>query len=488
MKIIIPIIVGAVIGYCTNWLAIKMLFKPYYEKRIMGIKIPFTPGLIPKERNRIGKSIGEAVGVYLLSPDTIIESLSNEKTDEQIKSWLNSKINKLKENNKSIKEILSLLPEENYISLIGAIEENIIKIIFDKIRGQHFNHVISSFIQNKIDNIDSHNIYKVIDEKLEMLLSDIANSDELKNGLINFIYSKIEEIESYDHPISEILPKEILAYINKYIDENGETIANNLRENFKNPDIQDKLKNSISELVSQNINKLIIAFISPDVISEKIFHVVEKYIDSEDTNKDIIMIIRSMLDNLLKSKTSIVMSNIKNSLSEEDISKIVDILISYILHKDNQNNLLNLIGQKLKDTESKNKEWIKDYLIKNIKVILDSQQMEDAIKLFIQDIIKQFINKPISNISVGISEDIGLKTYNLFKVLFHGFARNELPDIIEMFNISKIVEDKLNSFDVEFTEKLILDIASKELRAITWLGALLGAILGILSPLLQMIY
>ena len=104
---------------------------------------------------------------------------------------------------------------------------------------------------------------------------------------------------------------------------------------------------------------MIIAFISPDVISEKIFHVVEKYIDSEDTNKDIIMIIRSMLDNLLKSKTSIVMSNIKNSLSEEDISKIVDILISYILHKDNQNNLLNLIGQKLKDTESKNKEWIK---------------------------------------------------------------------------------------------------------------------------------
>ena len=76
MKIIIPIIVGAIIGYFTNWLAIKMLFRPHYEKRIFGYKLPFTPGLIPKERYRIAKSIGETVGVYLLSPDTIIEELS----------------------------------------------------------------------------------------------------------------------------------------------------------------------------------------------------------------------------------------------------------------------------------------------------------------------------------------------------------------------------------------------------------------------------
>ena len=63
-----------------------------------------------------------------------------------------------------------------------------------------------------------------------------------------------------------------------------------------------------------------------------------------------------------------------------------------------------------------------------------------------------------------------------------------MPKIIEFFNISRIVEDKIQSFDVNFTEKLILDIADKELKAITWLGALLGGIMGILTPLLQMLY
>ena len=49
MKIyLISALVGAVIGYITNWLAIKMLFKPHNEKRVFGIRIPFTQGIIPK--------------------------------------------------------------------------------------------------------------------------------------------------------------------------------------------------------------------------------------------------------------------------------------------------------------------------------------------------------------------------------------------------------------------------------------------------------
>ena len=41
-------IIGGVIGYSTNWLAIKMMFRPHKAKYIFGMKIPFTPGLMPK--------------------------------------------------------------------------------------------------------------------------------------------------------------------------------------------------------------------------------------------------------------------------------------------------------------------------------------------------------------------------------------------------------------------------------------------------------
>jgi uncharacterized membrane protein YheB (UPF0754 family) len=73
-------------------------------------------------------------------------------------------------------------------------------------------------------------------------------------------------------------------------------------------------------------------------------------------------------------------------------------------------------------------------------------------------------------------------------LLLNIFIQNKASEVIEILNIAQIVEDKINEFDVTFAEELIMEIASKELRAITLLGALLGCIMGLLSPLLNSIY
>ena len=45
-------LVGAAIGYITNDIAIRMLFRPHQAKYIMGMRIPFTPGIIPIDGKR----------------------------------------------------------------------------------------------------------------------------------------------------------------------------------------------------------------------------------------------------------------------------------------------------------------------------------------------------------------------------------------------------------------------------------------------------
>ena len=55
-----PPILGAVIGYVTNRIAIQMLFRPRTGKRILGFHVPFTPGIIPKNRNELAASIARA--------------------------------------------------------------------------------------------------------------------------------------------------------------------------------------------------------------------------------------------------------------------------------------------------------------------------------------------------------------------------------------------------------------------------------------------
>ena len=68
-------VVGAVIGYITNDIAIRMLFRPHQAKYFMGIHIPFTPGIIPKEKSRIAAAIGKAVSENLMNREVLEKSV-----------------------------------------------------------------------------------------------------------------------------------------------------------------------------------------------------------------------------------------------------------------------------------------------------------------------------------------------------------------------------------------------------------------------------
>ncbi len=74
---LVPPVVGAGIGLFTNWLAIKMLFRPLAERRLLGLRVPFTPGILPRERERIAKSLGDTVAVDLLDQSTVTARLSS---------------------------------------------------------------------------------------------------------------------------------------------------------------------------------------------------------------------------------------------------------------------------------------------------------------------------------------------------------------------------------------------------------------------------
>ncbi|MDH5682271.1 MAG: DUF445 family protein, partial [Spirochaetota bacterium] len=68
---ILPPLLGAGIGYITNAVAIKMLFKPYREWRILGVRVPFTPGVIPRHREELAGNIGKMVGTILLNEESL---------------------------------------------------------------------------------------------------------------------------------------------------------------------------------------------------------------------------------------------------------------------------------------------------------------------------------------------------------------------------------------------------------------------------------
>jgi uncharacterized membrane protein YheB (UPF0754 family) len=68
---IAPPIIGGIIGYFTNDIAIKMLFRPYRPLYLAGRRLPFTPGLIPSNQERLAKRVSDTIMGSLLTPEEL---------------------------------------------------------------------------------------------------------------------------------------------------------------------------------------------------------------------------------------------------------------------------------------------------------------------------------------------------------------------------------------------------------------------------------
>jgi len=146
MKIVLEffliVSIGSLIGWITNYIAIKLLFKPYKEINLIGFKLQ---GLIPKRRVEIAKNVAETIDNELISLNDIINVINSIEFDKEIDIIAE---NIVKNNLK--KEILSKFPMatmfinnnmENKIKefIVNAIEANkdkFFKIVVDKLESE----------------------------------------------------------------------------------------------------------------------------------------------------------------------------------------------------------------------------------------------------------------------------------------------------------------------------------------------------------------
>lgn len=99
-------LVGGIIGYITNDIAVRMMFRPYTEKRIFGRRVPFTPGLLPKERPRLAKAIREVLDQELLSPQVLEAALLSDAMVAKLASAADTAIRALLSEQRTLRTVL----------------------------------------------------------------------------------------------------------------------------------------------------------------------------------------------------------------------------------------------------------------------------------------------------------------------------------------------------------------------------------------------
>lgn len=146
-QFIIGPLVGAIIGLITNGIAIKMIFRPLYAKYLWGWKLPFTPGLIPKEKGRIAKSIGNAISINLMNKETLEKTLLSQEILDKLENGIDNFIENLSHNEQTLQEYLySLLSKKEIDLIINNTKEDVTTILQKELSNPQLGDQVSSIV------------------------------------------------------------------------------------------------------------------------------------------------------------------------------------------------------------------------------------------------------------------------------------------------------------------------------------------------------
>lgn len=163
IRILILAIIGGLIGYLTNVVAIKLIFRPINPIKIPILNIEIM-GMIPKRKSEIAATIGQIISEQFLSIDEIIDGIITDEDKDNIINYIKLKIKLI------LDEKMTLIPGtikllvQNYIS---DIIEDEIKSSIDELSKEIIikanNRInIEEIVKNKINELDLYELEEII--------------------------------------------------------------------------------------------------------------------------------------------------------------------------------------------------------------------------------------------------------------------------------------------------------------------------------------
>jgi uncharacterized membrane protein YheB (UPF0754 family) len=503
MDIVAPV-VGGVIGYFTNWLAIKMLFRPYTEKKIFNIKVPFTPGLMPKERYVLSKKVGDIVSKHLLTQQVIGDALVSDDIHHNIENLIDKIIVNLNKEDKTIDQVLNSLFENDANQVVDEFIRRMTDIILSEINNEAFQTKIADFIvskgelllQKQASELPFNQLNTWISDTFRQYGKDYISSGEFEQLICANIMSWSNTIHQNQSTMGEILSRNTLDTIRLFVTQKVEPCSKLILEWIEKPEIEVKIKEFILYLINENVSKVITLFASPTKIYESIINAFKNYLNDENNYVKSADVIINYIDQLSNMKVNEL--NEKLNYNSSDLADTVIKAIRKFLTDENLSKLLKSIGEhtyKLEKTnlydiikgfEPELSNKASAYLIKQIKKITQNEGCRLNINKAIKAKSIDILNLSVKDIANTISLDSTVMLKKSVLKVYDAIIKNAMIDILEAMNIARIVENRINDLGVEETEKIVLEVVKKELSAITIIGGVLGFIIGLIPELMKL--
>lgn len=481
-------IAGGAIGYFTNWLAIKMLFRPHSEVYFLGVRLPFTPGLIPKERYKLADKVSEAISDHLLTKEVIVENLISDDVINEVNRKLIEFEARFANDEHTVNDYVCKYFGDNVSDNVSDIvaesiaeaERRIASVLEKQLGEENIHRIAEYFVREFGDMLSKYPIRAEAEKAAERL----CLYDKYEGFMSKNIQEFLRNLKDEERTLREIIPagSDVSAPVKVFVNDKLPLVSSFIQDVLeKNPDLDERLEFLVEKVINENVSRLALMFINKENVYTSIKNGVISYFEDPDNQAELGLKLSALIDKILDKP-------IKDIEGIEEFIEIASDKLKELGEKDFNRRLYNKLwdgaftliekgGAGFSRIEEKAEEILfrgmTEWVSKN-----GERMCEKAAEFIVNYVLNLRADKIISSFIRSERDRI----LGLVKPL----AQRAAVYASDILDIGKIAKEQINAMDLEKGEEIVLSVVKRELRAITLVGGVLGFIIGFVPVVLEL--
>ncbi len=505
----LPPVLGAIIGYVTNAIAIRMLFRPLTEKRIFGIRIPFTPGIIPRQRYQLADSMAKMVSTQLLNAESVRQHVDSAGFRTAVRSQVAGFTTRL----------LEAAPADagSEVKLLEGGLAEFLKGLFSRfIQSESFERVSNEFVRRGFEFLSGLSVSELfpsiyrqsetevverIKPVVERILSENVKST-IKGAVVGWVHEILAENRRLESFISEETVNRLTLFAGRLYMPVVKAGLHWLNEEEVKADLSSKAKVLLRRILERLnfFQRFLVSAAQYDrTLQERMPRIIDDLIESlreaaqnPETKARILRAISHRLEELRSEGISdacqsagidlegladrLVGSAVSALTGEEAIARIAA-MIYRALEGQRNVSVIDLLRDTFGVTEELVHEWVGEK-VRDLRLKPEAtREAASLVSTLLGGLLAEAQTRPLGEL-LGLTDEQKSAMDDFISRRISSIIDERLPDIVQSFDIQGLVQNKINSFDVENVEKLLLMVIAKQLKWINLFGGILGALIG----------
>lgn len=516
-----PPAVGAFIGYMTNYVAIKMLFRPLKPWKILGMRVPMTPGVIPSKRHDLACNIGEMVGSHLLTSNDIGKAISSPSFQKDLATLINSRLASVLQ--KDLGPITDIIPERfssYFLATVKVLRWRFIDQLHHYLESDEFSETIAATLHDRMDEFFKSTIKDAFPEEsrqhfyafLEQTAATMLSHPRLEEWLRDLLSAKIDTFIKTGKAPNDLIPDDVIDYISSRLQQEAPAILSKLAEVVQEPELQKRIASSICEAIGNftaslgPLAAMVSGFLSPALIEEKVCTFltdkgdeIGEWLDNDALQERVSLILTDKVREFLATPFSQFLDGVSEEKKQQLLEDILTQIISLLQHPKTAASLTVLLKEALAGQDErtieemfsdifgsqgleKSKQWLADKVISTMR----SARVKKLIDtLIIEHVEKKLLGRPIGKLTDILSPEVQESMGDYARIQVSDLLIREVPGLVDLLNIKELVTRKVDGLDLMRLEGLLMSIMKDQFKYINLFGALLGFIIGLLNLLVM---